>query len=253
MDNTFWSKQRNTNYYLKIFRKNQLFVFVVQQIILKNTKTQNNKILLILCIYLNKKYLKIKKFYLTNFVFLIFAGEEIKGHENSRAATGEGAEGMYGRIVTQDQLMALAAVQQSQSQPLQVLQLDLEPRNAGEVMVTGNLNDFLLYSSHPPLHQQSVICSTSVQQALSQNVISSTNPLSMVFQQPASSGSLNSYIPSTASPNSTTNCIMTAAPSSGPLHSASSRYRDHKQAPIQKLSVDLIKTYKHINEVIYLL
>lgn len=149
---------------------------------------------------------------------------------------------MYGRIVTQDQLMALAAVQQSQSQPLQVLQLDLQSRNAGEVMVTGNLNDFLLYSSQPPLHQQ----------ALSQNVISSSNSVSMVFQQPPPSGSLNSYIPSTASPNSTTNCIMTAAPSSGPLHSTSGRYRDHKQAPIQKLSVDLIKTYKHINEVIYL-
>lgn len=179
----------------------------------------------------------------------LLAGEELKGHENSGVVSGEGGEGMYGRIVTQDQLMALAAVQQAQSQPLQVLQLELQSRNAGQVMVTGNLNDLLLYSSHPPLDEQSSLCGTSVQQALSQNVISSSNSVSMVFQQPAPSGSLNNYIPSSASPNSTTNSIMTAAPSNGPLHGTSSRYRDHKQAPIQKLSVDLIKTYKHINEV----
>ncbi len=194
------------------------------------------------------------------FPFHWITGEEVKGHDSSGAATGEGgAEGMYGRIVTQDQLMALAAVQQSQAHPQahsQMVQLNLESaRNAAEVMVAGNSNDFLLFSSHPAAisHQASVISNASLQQqALSQNVISSTNSLSMVFQQPQPSGtSLSNCIPSTDhSPNSTTNCIMTAATSNGPLPSITSvRYRDHKLAPIQKLSVDLIKTYKHINEV----
>lgn len=208
--------------------------------------------------------------------FFVFPlGEEVKGHDSSiGAATGAGAaDGMYGRIVTQDQLMALAAVQPtSQSQPQsQPLEAPADTMSAAVASVAG-ANDFLLFSSPPApaLHQQTshiqASSSSLFNPSLSQNVISSTNnPGSMVFQQPQPSGSLSNFIHQASSPNSMNNfsnpnvVLCSGASTTVGATTATGttvpaiRYRDHKLAPIQKLSVDLIKTYKHNNEVSFLL
>lgn len=49
--------------------------------------------------------------------------------------------------------------------------------------------------------------------------------------------------------------LTTSAPSTTDIHAMQARipltFRDPSTAPLRKLSVDLIKTYKHINEVYY--
>lgn len=59
----------------------------------------------------------------------------------------------------------------------------------------------------------------------------------------SNTGDLNlkySYPPTSRSPESSYDYYVRCIPTT---------FRDHQQAPLRKLSTDLIKTYKHINEV----
>lgn len=143
---------------------------------------------------------------------------------------------MYGRLMTQDQLAAFAANATAQAGTI----------TSDHFLAKNNVSSTSASTVVHPIQP-----TVPIVHHFNMSNIVTNHTMNSVINPTTMNSSLNSCFASSLLRNSSTSGAIGSSSTSLEGPSSRLKIRDPKTAPLRKLSVDLIRTYKHINEVYY--